>query len=225
MQFNKLVENLKNNPPNYANPTSVKDWFLSNKIRVHPDGPTSLLFCLADVAKVIEDQHYRDFTSNHIKKIQIMDADKRPRSFNMLTEIGLYQYLLKSNRPYAEPFQEWVYSVLVTIRSECVSKSERALVVAKQCITDLTKELDEKKSEIETRDANIDILTNNQLRYLRGFTNPQDSRIIHRCYANNINFESLTEDQLEELRAELRWNEDDMADKLFLAWGLIEKLH
>jgi len=132
-KLNTLITALKSNPPNYSEPTSVKSWFLHNSIRVsYPEegDATSLWFCLADIARVIEDQNYARYKSKYIHKVKMNDRNGRSQTYTMLTEQGLYHYLLRSKRPAAEPFQDWVCGLLINIRREVVSKTERDLSAA-----------------------------------------------------------------------------------------------
>jgi prophage antirepressor-like protein len=83
------------------------------------------LFNMNDVAKVIGDySNVARKTSDYEPKYLIRDYhdDKgNPVKINLLTEIGLYRYLLQSKRPEAIPFQEYVYGVLKTERLRVVN--------------------------------------------------------------------------------------------------------
>lgn len=187
-QLNNLINNLKQNQPNFANPESVKDWFLNNNIRVcePQDGDkTSLWFCLADVAKIIDDKNYARFTSKYRHQVTMKDRNGTNHTYNMVSEMGLYQYLLRSKRPAAQPFQEWVYDVLINIRKELVSKQERDLALAQQ--------------EISAINANLPLLHSVSLRHEYGFSE-DDIYIIELCNKNKIKAKDLSEEQLSELR-------------------------
>lgn len=211
-RLNQLIDNLKNNPPNYANPTSVKDWFLNNRIRVcePTDNTKSLWFCLSDIANAIGDKGYRRYTSKHLCNIHMNDKNGRQQTYIMITSKGLYQYLLRSKQPAAEPFQEWVCDLLDIISSEVVTELERKLAL--------------RDRSIAIKDNNIRILTNeNHCRMDLMLTKPVDVFIIERCYKCGIDVETLTFEQINEMRMELQYNEPNIVDELLTQWKLIPR--
>jgi prophage antirepressor-like protein len=62
------------------------------------------------------------------------DKHGRKHTYVMLTEQGLYQYLLRSTLPAAEVFQEWVFDLLTTIRHEVVTAAEMTAKEARQTL-------------------------------------------------------------------------------------------
>jgi prophage antirepressor-like protein len=52
-----------------------------------------------------------------MKTIMTIQTEGGPQECCMLTEIGVYRLVMRSNKPIAEPFQAWVYSVIETIRN------------------------------------------------------------------------------------------------------------
>ncbi len=209
-RLNTLVNKLKVSPPDYTKPTSVKDWFLHVDIRVcepQDSDTASLWFCLADVAHIIGDQNHWHYKSKHTRNIEMNDKNGRPHACIMLTEQGLYQYLLKSNRRAAHPCQEWVYGLRTSIRRAVVTKAERDNALLKRSIA--------------VRDSNFNLLINvDGCRADYGMVSAQDTDIIERCYVCGVNSTTLTAPQLDRLRTELRYNEPEIVDKLLAEWKL-----
>jgi prophage antirepressor-like protein len=92
------------------------------------------LFCAADVAKKINDQNYRHVLSSYPERYKriasVADARDCTHDMLMLTEQGLYRYLLRSKRPAAEEFQEWVFGVLTSMREQLVDEARLATKIA-----------------------------------------------------------------------------------------------
>jgi hypothetical protein len=79
-------------------------------------------FRCCDVAAYIMDHNIdrttKDFSEKYMISVKYSDTLGRERETNFFTERGLYKYLLRSKRPKAEPFQEWVFDVLCEIRKK-----------------------------------------------------------------------------------------------------------
>lgn len=78
-------------------------------------------FVLSDICEILGlDQVSRAASripDNHRTLTSIKGVDGRPRETNIISEGGLYRLVLRSDKPNAEPFIEWVTSeVLPTIR-------------------------------------------------------------------------------------------------------------
>jgi prophage antirepressor-like protein len=222
-KLNALITTLKSSPPNYAEPTSVKDWFLHNNIRVCiPDEGdiTSLWFCLTDIARVIGDQNHWRYKSKHTRIIQMNDKNGRPHDYVMLTEQGMYHYLLRSKRPAAEPFQDWVYELLTNIRQEVVSKAERDRSLAERDLSVTNRKLTELNRAVKIRDINFNILTDYKRRKDYCLTTHEDTVIIERCYLCGVEVGTLSDRQLSYIRREVRVNEPDIVDEILATWGL-----
>jgi prophage antirepressor-like protein len=109
--------------------------FSQKNIRIAGDVATPL-FCASDVAKEIGDTSQRHILSSYAPKYKITmvmyDTRGRKHSMLMLTEQGLYRYLLRSNRPTAELFQEWVYELLVQVRRRVADEARLAVKIAQE---------------------------------------------------------------------------------------------
>lgn len=77
------------------------------------------LFCLADVCKILGlrvDAVQSRLTDAPIR-IGVTDSIGREQQMNFVNEKNLYKVIMRSDKPQAEPFQDWVYGeVLPSIR-------------------------------------------------------------------------------------------------------------
>jgi hypothetical protein len=115
-------------------PTPLVALFQSKDIRI---GGTvhSPLFCAQDVAKKIgDDVNYRRTLSEYDEEdacdIPAKNARGALRTMRMLTETGLYRYLLGSRSSEAKPFQKWARKTLVEIRMQLVDSAQLATKIA-----------------------------------------------------------------------------------------------
>lgn len=82
--------------------------------------PSEPLFCLADVCRVLDLQVSP--TKNRLRKdgvnsIKVIDNLGRSQQALFISEQNLYKVIMRSDKPQAEPFQDWVCGeVLPTIR-------------------------------------------------------------------------------------------------------------
>lgn len=100
--------------------------FELGKIRVKGDSENPL-FCLADICKILEIQNTTD-TANAIKKefdyaldliYPILDNLGREQKATFISEPQLYFVLMRSDKPKAKPFRQWVINeVLPQIRKQ-----------------------------------------------------------------------------------------------------------
>lgn len=100
--------------------------FELGKIRVKGDSENPL-FCLADICKILEIQNTTD-TANAIKKefdyaldliYPILDNLGREQKATFISEPQLYFVLMRSDKPKAKPFRQWVINeVLPKIRKQ-----------------------------------------------------------------------------------------------------------
>jgi prophage antirepressor-like protein len=92
------------------------------------------LFCALDVARHIGDTHYgrflADFSSAHRRMVEMRNARGHRHEMLMLTERGLYKYLLRSKRPEAEAFQEWTFDLIAEARLKLVDAERLAAKLA-----------------------------------------------------------------------------------------------
>lgn len=81
----------------------------------------SPLFCLTDVARYLGDQNrsksVADIDEMH-KHLITTESNGGHQSTIFLTEFGLYQYLIGSNKPKAKKFKEWICNLFIAIRRE-----------------------------------------------------------------------------------------------------------
>lgn len=121
-----------------------------------PDNP---LFCLADICRVL------DLRSDNVVKtlrlgdapykIGVIDSMGRPQQAVFITEPNLYKVIMRSNKPQAEPFQDWVCGeVLPQIRKtggyipvsaddDDMTLLSKALIVAQRTIEQRNVRIDE----------------------------------------------------------------------------------
>lgn len=78
------------------------------------------LFCLADVCRVLEIQPSatkKRLKTDGVNLIKVTDSYGREQFATFITEPNLYKVIMRSDKPQAEPFQDWVCGeVLPTIR-------------------------------------------------------------------------------------------------------------
>lgn len=77
------------------------------------------LFCLADICKVLDLRvdSVQSRISDAPIRIGVMDSKGRIQQMNFVSEKNLYRVIMRSDKPQAEPFQDWVCGeVLPSIR-------------------------------------------------------------------------------------------------------------
>lgn len=120
------------------------------------------LFCLADVCRVLDLQVTP--TKNRLKPdgvslIKVIDSLGREQEATFITEQNLYKVIMRSDKPQAEPFQNWVCEeVLPSIRKtgsysagQQLSPSELILKLAQ-----INVENERKMKAIEEKQATIE---------------------------------------------------------------------
>ena len=120
------------------------------------------LFCLADVCRVLDLQVTP--TKNRLKPdgvslIKVIDSLGREQEATFITEQNLYKVIMRSDKPQAEPFQDWVCGeVLPSIRKtgsysagQQLSPSELILKLAQ-----INVENERKMKAIEAKQATIE---------------------------------------------------------------------
>lgn len=78
-------------------------------------------FVLSDVCKILDIGNTTDVTNrldqDEFDKIEVVNSIGRKQQSSVVSESGLYNIILRSNKPEAKPFRKWVTSeVLPTIR-------------------------------------------------------------------------------------------------------------
>lgn len=94
--------------------------FDGENIRVATDDDGNPWWFLVDVCKILgiknPSQAVTRLKSNEVSTLCFSEGGQ-PRSFNIVNEKGLYRLMMRSNKPEAERFQEWIYGdVIPSIR-------------------------------------------------------------------------------------------------------------
>lgn len=78
------------------------------------------LFKANDIGTMLVMKNVREIIKNYNNKqklgVSLTDAIGRLQETNMLTEQGLYKILMRSRKPIAEEFQDWVCELIKQIR-------------------------------------------------------------------------------------------------------------
>lgn len=87
---------------------------------------------LADVCKVLEISHVKDTVQrlylDEVGQTEVIDRLNRKQMAYIINESGLYNVILRSDKPQAKPFRKWVTSeVLPTIRKHGAYMTEQTL--------------------------------------------------------------------------------------------------
>lgn len=121
------------------------------------------LFCLADICRVLDLQVTP--TKNRLKQdgvtlIKVIDSLGREQETTFVSEQNLYKVIMRSDKPQAEPFQDWVCGeVLPSIRKtggytaqEPLSPSELILRLAEMNVENerKMKELSDNQQRLES---------------------------------------------------------------------------
>lgn len=89
------------------------------------------LFCLADVCKILDLQITS--TKNRLKPdgvslIKVIDSPGRTQEAIFVSESNLYKAIMRSDKPQAEPFQDWVCGeVLPSIRKHGIYATDNVI--------------------------------------------------------------------------------------------------
>ena len=98
--------------------TFTSDQFGTIRTSGTPDNP---LFCLVDICRVLEIKNASDAKKNHLNQkgvvsIYTLTAGGKQKML-FINESNLYRLIMRSDKPQAEPFQDWVCGeVLPSIR-------------------------------------------------------------------------------------------------------------
>lgn len=106
---------------NAINPTAVVPFqFESNEVRTLTKPNGDLWFVAKDICTILGIVNDRDALSripDHHKGVASTDTLGGKQKANIISESGMYRLVLRSDKPQAEPFIEWVTSeVIPTIR-------------------------------------------------------------------------------------------------------------
>lgn len=165
------------------------------------------LFCLADVCKELEIQNASDVKNSILKEFELprlnlysFDSGFGTKEFSMITEAQLYFVLMRSDKPKAKPFRQWVISeVLPSIRQnggyvmgqEQMSEIEllaQAIMVANNVIERKSKELEKARMQIEIDKPKVflyeNLMDSKSNRTIQEFA--RDTKHIHKLLQKDI---------------------------------------
>jgi prophage antirepressor-like protein len=114
------------------------------------------LFKAKEIGELLDIKNIKDTIKNYNSKqklgVVLTDPHGRPQETNMLTEQGLYKILMKSRKPIAEQFQDWVCEVIEEIRKRGKYDLEEQLR-----LKDLETQrlLNEKEKQLEEKDLEL----------------------------------------------------------------------
>lgn len=122
------------------------------------------LFCLADVCKILELQvtpTKNRLNPDGVNLIKVIDSLGREQDAIFVNEANLYKAILRSDKPMAEPFQDWVCGdVLPSIRKtgsyglpQTFAEALRLAADQQEQLELQQKQLDEQKPKVEFFDA------------------------------------------------------------------------
>lgn len=119
------------------------------------------LFCLADVCRVLElrvDGVTSRLKSDGVNRIGVIDSMGRQQMAIFVNEQNLYKVIMRSDKPQAEPFQDWVCGdVLPSIRKHGAYMTdniiERTLTDPDYLIQLATALKDERQKRIEAEQS------------------------------------------------------------------------
>ena len=122
------------------------------------------LFCLADVCKILELQvtpTKNRLNPDGVNLIKVIDSLGREQDAIFVNEANLYKAILRSDKPMAEPFQDWVCGdVLPSIRKtgsyglpQTFAEALRLAADQQEQLELQQKQLKEQKPKVEFFDA------------------------------------------------------------------------
>ncbi|EAC1840640.1 Bro-N domain-containing protein [Campylobacter armoricus] len=96
------------------------------KVRTIRDKNNEPLFCLNDICKILKIQKTTDVKNSILKEFELRRLNRRSfdtgfgiKEFTMIDEPQLYFVLMRSDKPKAKPFRQWVIKeVLPSIRKQ-----------------------------------------------------------------------------------------------------------
>ncbi|MCK5897366.1 MAG: hypothetical protein KAG20_11195 [Cocleimonas sp.] len=124
-------------------------------VRLYTDDNENPWFCHADICDVLGYKNSRTALSNHCKEKGVLKqdtlTDKGNQSVTYINEGNLYRLIVKSKKPEAEKFEEWLFEeVLPQIRKTGHYDVSKARISAEQlqairnAMTDVTRYLKHK---------------------------------------------------------------------------------
>lgn len=123
----------------------ANEMFNEKKIRIFGTKENPL-FCAADIGNVLDMGNIHTSIAgygNDKKGIHTMETRGGKQNITYLTTKGVYALLMKSRKPIAVQFQEWIYDVIDKIRT--TGKYN----LGKEVANDLNKKYEQQMKEIE----------------------------------------------------------------------------
>ncbi|TLD81291.1 BRO family protein [Helicobacter trogontum] len=115
------------------------------------------LFCLADVCKILEIQDTYKVKEAILREFELstlevgsFDTGYGIKDFNMITEPQLYFVLMRSDKPKAKPFRQWVVNeVLPSIRKNgyYINQNKKTRAKQEQILHNLITELQDSNTQ------------------------------------------------------------------------------
>lgn len=117
------------------------------------------LFCLADVCKILELQvtpTKNRLNPDGVNLIKVIDSLGREQDAIFVNEANLYKAILRSDKPMAEPFQDWVCGdVLPSIRKTGLYGLPQTFAEALRLAADQQEQIEEQAKQLEEQQKAI----------------------------------------------------------------------
>lgn len=139
----------------FSDPLKFK--FGEDEIRVVRDEGSEPLFVAADICKAIEIVNVGNalarLDDDEKDDVRLMDVTGRMQNISVVTESGMYNLIIRSDKPTAKAFKRWItHEVLPQIRqtgSYIVEQKQPTAIQALRQIVDALEGLDNRVSSLE----------------------------------------------------------------------------
>lgn len=163
------------------------------------------LFCLADVCKILEINNSSD-VKNRLKTdgvvlIEVIDSLGRTQKAVFIGERNLYKVIMRSDKPQAEAFQDWVCGdVLPSIRKTGVYALPKTFAQALRLAAEQQEMIEAQQKQLEVQKPKVEF-----------FEAVAESKtaIDIKAAANTLHFKNIGRNKLFEILRNakiLRWN-------------------
>ncbi len=102
-----------------SNPGIRTENWLGNEIRFIEKTPGDWWAVAADIAKALNYSQVANMLRKlkpHQKGLRLMNTLGGEQEVSIISETGIYRVIMRSRRPEAEEFEEWVYNIIKTLR-------------------------------------------------------------------------------------------------------------
>lgn len=158
-------------------------------IRVVTDESGEPLFCLADLCRILELRvdSVQSRLSDAPIRIGVTDSLGRAQKMNFVNEKNMYKVIMRSDKPQAEPFQDWVCGdILPSIRKYGIYATEnvidRIIENPDFGIELLTKLKEERQARVEAEKKNAILMHVNKT-----YTATEIAKELNMKSANELN--------------------------------------